>query len=576
MKSCPSCGRAYTDDALKFCAKDGATLLVGSHATAEPATLALAAPRCADESSTRLLQTAEASSSTRSPDAAPRAARTNELRPATRRARSLIAALAALSLLVAVAYAIHYFRQPRGGQAIQSIAVLPFTNASGDADTEYLSDGVTETLINNFTRIPAVRVIARSTAFRYKGREVEPRQIGKELDVDAILTGEVLQRGDTLSVQVDLIDARDGRQLWGQRYSLKTSDLLDTQQAIVRDVSARLSWSVSGEQERQVTKRYTENTEAYQLYLKGRYFWNKRTEESYEQAINSFRQAIAIDPNYALAYSGLADSYSFLSGQGIRSPREVFPLAKAAAQKAIELDDTLSEAHTSLAYVLLYYDWDWAGAEKEYRRAIELNPKYPTPHHGYGYLLVSAGRNEEALAEITKAEELDPLSPLIITDHGEFYYFLRQPDQAIEQYRKALDLDPAFTRAHFLLARAYVLKGRCPEGIAEFQKALETSPRSIEMLGALGQGYAACGQRAEVQKVLTELRAREQQQYVSPHLLAAVHAALGERDAAFESLEQAYARRFGPLIYLRVNPIWDNLRDDPRFAVLLQKVGLAQ
>jgi tetratricopeptide (TPR) repeat protein len=332
---------------------------------------------------------------------------------------------------------------------------------------------------------------------------------------------------------------------------------------------------VTGEEEKRLAKSYTANTEAYQLYLKGRYYWNKRTEESYQKAIDYFQQAIERDRKYALAYTGLADCYSFLSSQGIRPPTEVFPLAKDAAERAIELDDTLAEAHTSLAYVRLYYDWDWKGAEREYNRAITLNPNYAVPHHGYAYYLISTGRTEEALAEIQRAEVIDPLSLIINTDHGEFYYFVHRPDDAIAQLQRAIEMDPTFVRAHFLLARAYAQKGQCNEAVAEFQKARSLGTSEVEMLGALGQGYASCGKRAEAHRVIGDLLDLSKRRYISPHWLAATHAGLGEIDEAFEWLDKAFEMRFGPLIYLKVNPIWDPLRSDPRFPDRLRRVGLA-
>lgn len=483
--------------------------------------------------------------------------------------------LAGLILVIAVGGLLYYQHARNTEVAIESIAVLPFINQNGDPNAEYLSDGLTESIINSLAQLPNLRVIARSSVFRYKGKETDPLVIGKELGVRAVLVGRIMQRSDSLTISTELVDIRDNKQVWGEQYERKASDLMSLQRDIAGQIANNLRLKISGEEHNRMMKHYTENPEAYQLYLKGRFYWNKRTEESYQKAIDYFHQAIEKDPNYALAYTGLADCYSFLSSQGIRPPGDVFPLAKQAAAKAIEIDSSLSEAHTSMAYAKLYYDWDWAGAEEEYKQAIDLNPNYATPHHGYAYLLICSGRTEAAIAEIKKAEEIDPLSLVFQTDHGEFYYFARRPDEAIAQLQKALDMDPSFVRAHWLAGRALIQKGRCDEGIDEAVKAQRMAP-AIEALGWLAQEYAACGRKAEAQKAMNELLELSKDHYVSPHWYAAVQAAMGNKDEAFKWLDQAVDRRFGPLIYLKVNPIWDPLRADPRFAERLRRVGLPQ
>jgi serine/threonine protein kinase/tetratricopeptide (TPR) repeat protein len=488
----------------------------------------------------------------------------------------IIASLALCAIAAAIVIGVRYFGKSNAPAKvpIQSIAVLPFVNESGNADNEYLSDGMTESLIGSLSQIPKLNIKARNSVFRYKGNESDLQRIAQELNVQAILTGRVAQRGEQLILSLELVDAKTENVIWSERYNRKQADLVSLQSDIARDVANKLQVKLSGAEEQKLTRNYTKNTEAYQLYLRGRFYWNKRTEEGYQKAIGYFQQAIDKDPNYALAYTGLADSYSFLSNQGFRPPTEVFPLAKAAATRAIALDDTLAEAHSSMGYIKLYYDWDWNVAEQEYKRAIELNPNYATPHHGYAYYLISIGRTEEAIAEIKKAEELDPLSLIINADHGEFYYFARRPDEAIEQLRKAVEMDSSYVRAHFLLARAYAQKGQCNEAIAEFQKARNLEDK-VEMLGALGQGYASCGRKDEARQILNELLEQSKQHYVSPHWIASIYAGLGEKDAAFDWLDKAFEARFGPLIYLKVNPIWDALRSDPRFAERLHRVGLA-
>jgi serine/threonine-protein kinase len=496
----------------------------------------------------------------------------------TNRTKSIAAG--ALLLIVVLGFYVAY-RAIRSGTvnakaepaSIDSIAVMPLVNAGHDQNAEYLSDGITESLINRLSQIPSLRVMSRSAVFRYKDKETPAKKIGEDLSVRAVLKGEVKQIGDQISIDVELIDANDEHQIWGDQYVRKFADVLAIQREIAQEISAKLRLKLSGAEKQQLAKNFTESAEAYQLYLKGRFYWNKRTEDGYQKAIDYFHEAIGKDPNYALAYTGLADSYSFLSSQGIRAPGEMFPLAKDAAMRAAALDDSLAEAHSSLGYVRLYYDWDWNGAAQEYKRAIDLNPNYATAHHGYAYYLVSMGKMEEAIAEIKRAQELDPLSLIVNTDHGEFYYFAHRPDQAIEQLHRALDLDAGFVRAHFLLARAYAQKGDCNQAIAEFQKANQLEAK-VEMLGALGQGYASCGRKAEARRVLNQLLQLSKQSYVSPHWIASIYAGLGENDAAFEWLDKAAEKRFGPLIYLNVNPIWDNVRSDPRFKTLRQRVGL--
>jgi serine/threonine protein kinase/pimeloyl-ACP methyl ester carboxylesterase/tetratricopeptide (TPR) repeat protein len=482
--------------------------------------------------------------------------------------------VAVILLLFMVAGGGYWFfgRHTVGATPIGSIAVLPFVNASGNTDVEYLTEGMTESLITSLSQLPRLSVKARSSVFRYQGKDVSPQQVGKELNVQAIVNGRVMQRGNELTLHIELVDASSETAVWSADYNRSMTDLVSLQSEIARDVSNKLR-KLSGEDEQKLEKNYTRNAEAYQLYLKGRFYWNKRTEESYQKAIDYFRQAVEKDPNYALAYTGIADCYSFLSSQGIRPPQDVFPLAKDAATKALQIDPGLSEAHTSLAYVKLYYDWAWAEAEQEYKRAIELNPNYATPHHGYAYLLISSGRTEEAITEIKKAEAIDPLSVLFQTDHGEYYYFTRRPDEAIAQLQKAIDMDSSFVRAHFLMGRALIQKGRCDQGIDEGIKAEQMGPVG-EQLGWLAQEYAACGRKAEALKVMNQLLEISKNHYVSPHWFAATQAGLGNKEEAFKWLDQAIDRRFGPMIYLKVNPIWDPLRSDPRFAERLRRVGL--
>ncbi len=458
--------------------------------------------------------------------------------------------------------------------AIDSIAVLPFVNQSGDPDTEYLSDGLTESTINSLAQLPKMRVIARSSVFRYKGKEIDPVVVARELGVRAVFTGRITERADRLVISVELVDALLNKQLWGETYNRKVSDLLVVQREIAREISANLRTRLTPPEESLVTKHYTESAEAYQLYLRGRFYWNKRTGEAFRRAIDYFNQAIEQDPSYALAYAGLADTYILLSRYSAGTPEESYPKAKAAAQRALSIDETLAEAHTSLAGVLLDYDWNLAESDKEYRRAIELNPNYATARHWYanGPLLVTE-RYDEAIAEMRRAVELDPLSLIINSDLGSVYVDARQYDKAVEQLRKTLDIDESFYPAHYWLGEAYVLKGSYAEGIAEYQKARSLNDDPL-VIGLLGHAYALSGRRDEALRALDELNNLAQRRYVSAYTFALVYAGLNDRDQAFRWLEKSFRDRSSEIAYFKVDPLLDNLRADPRFADLVRRVGL--
>jgi eukaryotic-like serine/threonine-protein kinase len=480
--------------------------------------------------------------------------------------RWLIPGAAALLIVGLSLFYFFFLRSSR--DSINSIAVLPLVNANNDPNTDYLSDGLTESLINSLSQIPELRVMARSTAFRYKGQELDPQRIGRELDVRAVLTGRVLQRGDVMTIQVDLVDTRDGAQLWGEQYNRKISDILGIQQNISREVSEKLRLKLSGRQKEQLAKRHTDSTEAYELYLRGRYHWNKRTPDGLMRGIDYFQQAIKADPNYALAYAGLADSYNVLSTNAVRPPKEAFPKAKEAAERALALDDTLAEAHTSLAFIKTVYEWDWQGAEKEFKRAIELNPNYSNAHYFYAFAhLLSMGRIEEAGAEMKRALALDPFSLIINTNLGRTYHIARQYDRAVEQYRKALEMDPTFPRAHERLLEAYEQKGMYREAIADLESVnAEAGARlraAFEKSGVKGYWQA----RIDLDKEST-------QTYVSPYFTAVKYAGLGDRDRAFEALERAYQERDTWLVHLKVDPMLDTLRSDPRYVNLLSRINL--
>ena len=478
------------------------------------------------------------------------------------------------AVLVALLAAAGWFYKSgsRNGEAIDSVAVLPFVNASGDPNTEYLSDGITESLINSLSQLPHLKVMSRDSAFRYKGKDTDAEKVGHELGVRAVFKGRMMQRGDDLEISAELVDARDDSHIWGDQYSRKSADIFALQKDLAMEMTTALRMRLTGEDEKRLTKGSTANTEAYQDYLKGRYWWSKRTKEGFNKGIEYFTQAIEKDPTYAQAYSGLSDSYGALAAFGTVAPKEALPRAKESALKALEIDDTLAEAHTSLAYVKSVYDWDWSGGEKEFQRAIELNPSYGTAHELYGLALGIAGRSEQDIAEGKRALEIDPVSPDFNRSLGLAFYSARQYDQAIEQYQKALDLDPNLTIAHANLGTAYLAQSKYKEGIAEIEKGLAISPGNAGYLSVLGYAYAVAGRRAEALKVLDQLSELSKQKYVRPAFMARIYVGLGDKDKAFEWLEKDYDERSLPFIL--VDPIFDPLRSDPRFQDLLRRMNL--
>jgi eukaryotic-like serine/threonine-protein kinase len=464
----------------------------------------------------------------------------------------------------------------RGGsrKAIDSLAILPLINASGDPDTEYLSDGITESIINNLSQLPKLRVMARSTVFRYKGKDIDPQSVGQELGVRAALTGRLLQRGDLLIIKAELVDAEDGSHIWGEQYNRQLSDIFTIEEEISREISDKLRLKLSGAEKKRLTKRYTENTEAYRLYLKGRFYWNKRTADAIKKGIEYFQKAIESDPGYALAYAGLADSYNILASYSTLPPKEAFPMAKAAATRALELDNKLAEAHTSLAFVKFGYDWDWAGSEEEFKKAIQLNAGYATAHNWYAVCLAALGRQGEAFAQAKLAHEIDPLSLPINTNLGWLLHLARRFDDAIEQYQKAIELDEGFGLAHRRLGQTYEQKQMYTEAVVEFQKAAALSGEDVELLSARGHFYAALGETDKANKVLEQMSVLAKHRYVPAYLVARVYLGFGDYERVFELLGTACDERYGYLAYLNVEPLFDGIRSDPRFAEIIRRVGL--
>jgi eukaryotic-like serine/threonine-protein kinase len=486
------------------------------------------------------------------------------------------AALLLAMLLVAIAGLGYFFYFAKSGRAaIDSIAVLPFTNASNDPNTEYLSDGLSESLINSLSQLPNLRVMSYSSVSRYKGRGADAYTVGHELGVQAVLMGRVVQRGDSLSIRAELVSARDNSHIWGGQYDRELAAILTVQEEIAKGVAERLQPTLTDEEQRRLTKRHTESTEAYQLYLKGRYYFNRQTAEDFTKGLGYFQQAIHFDPNYALAYAGTADCYYGLSFLSLSS-KEAMPMAREAAQKALEIDDTLAEAHTSLALVRWTFDWNWPGAEREFKRAIEINPDYGFAHQQYGMYLALIGQFDRAMIELKQAQKLDPLSPWISADLGLVFYVARRYDEAIQQFQETLEIDQNFAQAHLNLGFAYEQKGMYEGAIVEMRKAVSLSGDRTKFVGYLGYAYAVAGKRTEAQKMIDEWKAASSQGYASPYHLARIYTGLGEKDQAFNWLEKAAQERYSSMVWLRVDPLWDPLRSDPRFADLLRRVGLPQ
>ena len=533
MKRCPTCQEVFADDKLNYCRNDGTPLVTG---LSEGETAILPGHR----------GSAPIQSDNIARDTGPALSTSTLSTPARKRAS-------------------------RG--VINSLAVLPLVNVSPDAEMEYFSDGITESIINALTQLPKLRVVPRSTVFRYKGPQMDPQQIGRELGVRAVLTGRVLHFGERLVVNAELIDVANESQLWGEQYNRKPADIFEVQEEISREISQKLLSKLSGEEHKRLTKRHTHDTEAYRYYLKGRFYWNKRTEEHFRRGIENFRQAIELDPNYALAYAGLADSYILLAFYGSEAPDEMMPKGKAAAVKALELDDSLAEAHNSLAYIYFTNDWNWSAAEKEFKKALKLNPKYATGHHWYAFKLAAMGRHDDAVAEMKLARELDPLALIINAEVGWAYYFARRYDKAIEQFQKTLEMDPGFSVTYMFFGLAYIQQGRFDEAISELRKAVELSGGSLIMKAILGHAYGRAGDRKAAEQMIEELT-KSSAGYISAYNVALIYAGLDETDNALSWLARALEQHDLFLAWMNVEPMFDSVRSEPRFTEMVKRIGL--
>ncbi len=476
-----------------------------------------------------------------------------------------LAGVAGLILLAAMAYFLL-----RRTTAIDSLAILPFANASQSADADYLSDGITDSLIGNLSSVPGLKVKSKNAVRKYKGGDVDAGQAGRELEVGAVLTGRITQHGDSLSIRADLIDTRDNSEIWGENFERKTSDILSVQQDITARISGKLR--LSGEDQRQLARRETSNPEAYQLYLKGLYFTSRFTKDGVDKGLDYFRQAIAVDPNYALAYQGLASNYS-IADDVFAPSRDTEPKAKAAALKALALDDRLAEAHEALGGVLFWYEYDWPGAEREFRRAIELNENLATAHTIYGWFLTCLGQPEKGVAQGVKAKTLDPLAPEPLHVLSQNLYLARRYPEAVEQAGKALDLDPKYFLAHLELALIYVAQGKSQEAIAAAKNAREDEPLADWPVAVLGMAYAADGQRAEAEKVLGEMKQKASVGWVPSYAFAEIYAGLRDKEQTLDALEKSYEERAWFLTFLNTAPEFDFIRSEARFQALVRRMN---
>ena len=565
MKRCPECRRDYYDDSLLYCLDDGAELLEGPASMDEPATAILPEAQRTGEAQTRALNTESALPA-----------------KAGSKRNSIIAGT--LGILIVAALAIGgyiYFGRPES--EISSIAVLPFVNESGDQEIEYLSDGMTETLINNLSQIPKLSVKARSSVFRYKGQNVEPQKVAADLSVQAVLNGRVVQRGEQLTLSLDLVDARTGDHIWGEQYNRKLTDVIALQSEIARDVSNKLRTRLSGADAQKVTKSHTANPEAYQLYLQGRYFWNKRNGNDIRKSLDYFQKAIDKDPTYALAYAGLADAYAVLPSYTNDTAHEFQRKARAAATKALELDESLAEPHATLASVMFEYDWNFAESEKEFKRAIELNPSYATAHHWYAEYLLALNRDDEAFLAIKRAQAEDPLSLIINGIVGIVHFERGEHDLSITQLKRTVEMDPNFPRTHLFLADVYAKMGMFEESIDEQEKLLVLlgMPRDdvARAAASLRSELKRSGKNGYLRKQLEFIKASR---FANPNfapplfVVASIHAQLGETEQAFAMLERSYEQREPDLIRLKRERRFDPIRSDPRFADLIRRIGFPQ
>lgn len=563
MKRCPQCNHIATDDLFTFCRIDGVRLVQDSDSFRDSETVVLppGAPVTSasvmDESlnlpaaPTTLTESQKSTSNTRN--------------LIGRKKRQIGVAVIAAIIVLTLVISVYYSLSRSNNATIDSLAVLPFINVSADRQLEYLSDGMTEMLICNLSQLPKLNVKARSSVFRYKGQDVTPRTVGADLNVQAVLNGRIILRGDMLTLSLELADVRTENVIWSEQYNRKQTDLVSLQSEVVHDVFNNLRVKLAGADEQKLSKNYTINAEAYQLYLKGRFYWNKRTLKDLEKAIDCFNQTIALDPNYALAYAGLADTYVVLPFYRNESVREAITQAREAAMKALSLDGDLAEPHATLGFVNTQ-EYDFAGAEREYKRAIELNPNYATAHQWYGEMLSHLGRHEESQAELHRALEIDPLALIINVWYGNSLFYARRYDDSLAQLKKTLELDAGFAITHQSLARVYQARGDYAEAVEEFAKYKELTGEQ-QTAALIRESFAKDGW----QGFLRAMTGKQRPANLSGYEKVVFLAALGEKEKAFAEPGESN-EVFGRM--LKVDPLLDPLRDDPRFADLVRRIGL--
>ncbi len=464
------------------------------------------------------------------------------------------------------------------GAAIDSIAVLPFVNTSGNAEMEYLSDGITESLIDSLSQVPNLAVISRNSVFRYKGQTADVQAVGRNLKARAVLTGTLAQQGDALSINAELVEVSTNRHLWGARYQRRASELMTVQDQISTEIAEKLRPKVTGEEEKRITRRYTDNTHAYELYLKGRFYWNKKTPDGFDKGIEYFQEAIEADPNYAPAYAALADLYNNLANYNFAlvAPGEAGAKAKAAARRALQIDAGLAAAHAAMALTAYQWEWDWPTADKEFRRALELDPRSASTYHWYAHYLMTMGRTEESLWAGRRALELDPLDAGDNAHQGWHYLFVRQYDRATDLLQKAVEMDPKFPTAQGYLGMAYEQEGAFDNAIRSFDACVRATGARPTMLALLGHAYAVSNHKREALAIVARLNLLSKQTYVPPYPLGVIYAGLGDKDQAITLLEKAYQVHDSWMDYLGVDPRLDSLRSDPRFVGLLHRLNLPQ
>jgi TolB-like protein/Flp pilus assembly protein TadD len=554
MRLCPECRREYLDGTLIFCLDDGARLLDGPGANTEPATVLFGGNTPNSETPDRI-------------------AEPQPVLAAAPRWRSLAVLGAAIVLIGAAAFGLYrYISTPSAAGRIGSIAVMPFVNETGNPELEYLADGMTETLIASLGSLPDLSVKSRSSVFRYKGQDRDARSIGSELTVPAIVTGRVVQRGQDLTLYIELVDTATENSLWKNTYNRKLSDLVDLQSEIARDVARKLDARLSGSDEARLTRNYTADPEAYQLYMRGRFHTLRVTRPELMKAVRSYEKAIELDPNYALAYVGLADAYRGLALAGELDPQLYFPKAKAAALKAVELDDGLAETHALLGWVIFWYDWDWPAAEQQCRRALELDPKSGDAHMSLAHILSALGKHAEANDIARRGREADPLNARTSAIEAQFLIYAGRNDEAIERLRAVLDLDPDYWFANQFLASALIEKGLYDEAVSAGDKGRATYPENTRNISFVAYALAKAGRTAEARARLSEMLAMRERQFVPPFNIAIVYAGLGENKEAISWLQRGIVERDPRMVFLYCEPKLKTLKGDPEFEALLRRM----